>query len=57
MSRLPQIQPAEATAAAEVLAEVRTALGAVPNTAKAMANSPALAKGWLALSGALRAGA
>ncbi|MDX3757990.1 hypothetical protein [Streptomyces sp. AK02-04a] len=54
MSRLPQIQPAEATGAtAEALAEVRAALGAVPNMAKVMANSPALVKGWLALSGAL----
>ncbi|MGN5381153.1 carboxymuconolactone decarboxylase family protein [Streptomyces lasalocidi] len=57
MSRLPQIQSAEATgASAEALAEVRTALGAVSNMAKVMANSPALVKGWLALSDALSGG-
>ncbi|MFJ8364424.1 carboxymuconolactone decarboxylase family protein [Streptomyces sp. NPDC093984] len=54
MSRFPLIQSAEATgAAAEALGEVRRALGSVPNMAKVMANSPALVKGWLALSGAL----
>ncbi|WP_030348784.1 carboxymuconolactone decarboxylase family protein [Streptomyces sp. NRRL S-1022] len=57
MSRLPQIQPAEATgAAAEALAQVRKTLGSVPNMVKAMANSPALVKGWLALSSALSEG-
>ncbi|MGW5464092.1 FAD-dependent oxidoreductase, partial [Streptomyces sp. NPDC003996] len=55
MSRLPQIQPAEATAA-EALAEVRTTLGAVPNMAKVMVTSRALVKGGLALSGALSGG-
>ena len=57
MSTLPQIDPVEATgAAAEALAQTRKTLGAVPNMAKAMANSPALLKGWLALSGALSGG-
>ncbi|TDD51580.1 carboxymuconolactone decarboxylase family protein [Nonomuraea terrae] len=57
MSTLPQIDPATATgAAAEALTDVRKALGSVPNMAKAMANSPALLKGWLALSGALNGG-
>ncbi|MET8809222.1 carboxymuconolactone decarboxylase family protein [Streptomyces sp. NPDC004546] len=55
MSRLLQIQPAEATAT-EALAEVRTTLGAVPNMAKVMASSRALVKGGLALSGALSGG-
>jgi uncharacterized peroxidase-related enzyme len=57
MSTLPQIDPATATGpTAEVLTEVRKTLGSVPNMAKAMANSPALLKGWLALSGALGSG-
>jgi AhpD family alkylhydroperoxidase len=57
MSTLPKIEPADATgAASEVLAEVRKALGSVPNMAKTMANSPALVSGWLALSGALGGG-
>jgi uncharacterized peroxidase-related enzyme len=57
MSTLPQIDPATATGAAgDVLAQVRKTLGAVPNMAKAMANSPALVTGWLALSGALSGG-
>src|SRR5918996_4294956 len=57
MSTLPQIDPVEATgAAAEALTQTRKTLGAVPNMAKAMANSPALLKGWLALSGALSGG-
>ncbi|MEU2308207.1 carboxymuconolactone decarboxylase family protein [Streptomyces misionensis] len=57
MSRLPQIQPAEVTgAAAEALAQVRKTPGSVPNLAKVMGNSPALVKGWLALSGALSEG-
>ncbi|WP_369390153.1 carboxymuconolactone decarboxylase family protein [Streptomyces sp. CG1] len=55
MSRLPQIQPAEVTGAAAV-AQVRKTPGSVPNLAKVMANSPALVKGWLALSGALSEG-
>jgi AhpD family alkylhydroperoxidase len=57
MSTLPKIEPADATeSAAEVLAEVKKTLGSVPNMAKTMANSPALVRGWLALSGALGGG-
>ncbi|GAA1333391.1 carboxymuconolactone decarboxylase family protein [Pseudonocardia xinjiangensis] len=57
MSTLPKIEPADATEpTAEVLAEVKKALGSVPNMAKTMANSPALVRGWLALSGALGGG-
>jgi hypothetical protein len=53
MRTLPQIEPAHATGeAAAVFADVKKALGAVPNLVKVMANSPALVKGWLALSGA-----
>nr|QIZ02266.1 carboxymuconolactone decarboxylase family protein [Streptomyces sp. S1D4-11] len=51
------MEPAEATGeAATLLAQVQKSLGAVPNMAKVMANSPALLKGWLELSGALARG-
>jgi uncharacterized peroxidase-related enzyme len=57
MSTLPQIQPADATGdAAAVLAETKKTIGVVPNMAKAMANSPAVLKGYLGLSGALAGG-
>jgi uncharacterized peroxidase-related enzyme len=57
MSALPQIEPADATgAAAALLTQVQKTLGSVPNMTKAMANSPALLKGYLALSGALNGG-
>ncbi|MFD2027198.1 carboxymuconolactone decarboxylase family protein [Promicromonospora aerolata] len=57
MSKLPQIDPATATgAAAELLAQVQKSLGVTPNMTKVMANSPALLKGYLALSGALGGG-
>jgi uncharacterized peroxidase-related enzyme len=57
MSTLPQINPAEATGeAGELLTELKKTIGSVPNMAKAMANSPALLKGWMALSGALSGG-
>jgi uncharacterized peroxidase-related enzyme len=57
MSRLPQIQPTNATgAAAELLAQVQQSLGVTPNMTKVMANSPALLEGYLALSGALSRG-
>jgi uncharacterized peroxidase-related enzyme len=57
MSKLPQIDPATATgAAAQLLDQVQKALGLVPNMTKVMATSPALLKGYLALSGALNAG-
>ncbi|GIH25247.1 alkyl hydroperoxide reductase AhpD [Acrocarpospora phusangensis] len=54
MSTLPKIELQDATeAAAEALNQVRKTLGSIPNMAKVMANSPALVRGWLALSGAL----
>jgi uncharacterized peroxidase-related enzyme len=57
MSTLPQIEPADAAGeAAALLAQMRKSTGPVPNMAKAMANSPALLKGYLALSGALAGG-
>ena len=57
MSTLPRIEPADATGpAAEVLADAKKTLGTVPNMVKYMANSPALVRGWLALSGALSDG-
>ncbi|MEU1598523.1 carboxymuconolactone decarboxylase family protein [Streptomyces sp. NPDC005708] len=57
MSTLPEINPAEATGeAAALLAELKKSIGSVPNMAKAMANSPALLKGWMGLSGALAGG-
>ncbi|MFI5613218.1 carboxymuconolactone decarboxylase family protein [Amycolatopsis sp. NPDC051903] len=57
MSTLPQIEPGQASAeAADALADVKKALGAVPNLAKVMANSPALVRGWIALSRALGEG-
>jgi uncharacterized peroxidase-related enzyme len=57
MSNLPQIEPTAATGeAAELLAQLGKAIGPVPNMAKAMANSPALLKGYMGLSSALSAG-
>jgi uncharacterized peroxidase-related enzyme len=57
MSRLPTIDPATASGAAgELLARTNRALGLIPNMTKVMANSPALLKGYLDLSGALAHG-
>lgn len=57
MSRLTPIDPATATGpAAPLLAQVQKSLGLTPNMTKVMANSPALLKGYLALSGALAGG-
>jgi uncharacterized peroxidase-related enzyme len=57
MSALPQINPVEATGeAATLLGELKKNVGSVPNMAKAMANSPALLKGWMSLSDALAGG-
>ena len=57
MSKLPQIDPATATgAAADLLAQVQKTLGVTPNMTKVMAGSPALLRGYLALSGALGGG-
>ena len=58
MSNLPLVDPATATGkAADLLAAVQRGLGTTPNMTKAMANSPALLDGYLALSGALSKGA
>lgn len=58
MRKLPLIDPATATGpAADLLAAVQASLGVTPNMTKAMANSPALLKGYLDLSGALARGA
>ena len=57
MNLLPLIDPDRADLAAKLLLdEVKARLGVVPNMTKAMANSPALLKGYLALSGALSNG-
>ena len=57
MSRLPLIDPAAAPApVSDLFAEVQRRLGAIPNMTRAMANSPALLKGYLDLSGALNRG-
>ncbi|WP_405581743.1 carboxymuconolactone decarboxylase family protein [Streptomyces sp. NBC_01190] len=58
MSNLPVINPDTATGeAAAQLAAAGKALGGTPNMVRAMANSPALLKGYLALNGALAGGA
>ena len=57
MSTLPQIELNEATGqSAELLAEMKKSIGSVPNMAKVMANSPAVLKGYMELSGALAGG-
>lgn len=57
MSTLPQIEPATATGeAAALFDQLKKTVGSVPNMAKAMANSPAVLKGYLGLSGALAGG-
>ena len=57
MTALPLIDPNAATEpAAGLLTAVRKSLGVTPNMTKAMANSPALLKGYLELSGALSKG-
>ena len=57
MTRITHIDPATATgAAAEQLDATQKAMGAVPNMARAMVNSPAALKGYLGLSGALGGG-
>ena len=58
MSRIQSINPASATGKAkELLDAVQSKLGLVPNMTKAMASSPAVLDGYLALSGALSKGA
>ena len=57
MSRLPLINPAIAAAPADdLLAAVRAKLGIVPNMTRAMANSPAVLKAYLAFGTALAEG-
>ncbi|MFC5729281.1 MULTISPECIES: carboxymuconolactone decarboxylase family protein [Nocardioides] len=57
MSRIAQIEPPTATGtAAALLEQVQRTLGVTPNMTKVMANSPALLKGYLALSEALGGG-
>jgi uncharacterized peroxidase-related enzyme len=57
MTALPLVDPTTATGqTADLLAAVRRGLGLTPNMTKAMANSPALLKGYLELSGALAHG-
>jgi uncharacterized peroxidase-related enzyme len=57
MTRIPLIDSTNANgAAAEQLAATKAAMGAIPNMAKAMVNSPATLKGYLGLSGALGGG-
>ncbi len=57
MSRIPQINPESATGQAKALLDaVKSKLGLVPNMTRAMANSPAVLDGYLALSGALSKG-
>lgn len=57
MNQLPLVDPATASKpAADLLGAVRRNLGVVPNMTRAMANSPALLKGYLGLSGALNQG-
>ncbi|WP_136707394.1 carboxymuconolactone decarboxylase family protein [Agromyces sp. H66] len=54
---LTPVDPATATGAPkELLDQVQSALGVTPNMTKVMANSPALLRGYLALSGALATG-
>ena|SRR5215211_3232689 len=57
MSRLPLVDPAATIGpATELLQVVQQRLGVTPNMTRAMANSPALLKGYLDLSGALSRG-
>src|SRR6201998_3213821 len=57
MATFVPVQPDSATGkAAELLAQVQKSLGQTPNMTKVMANSPALLKSWLALSGAVAGG-
>jgi uncharacterized peroxidase-related enzyme len=58
MNTLPLIDPTTASApVADLLAAVQRGLGVTPNMTKAMANSPALLKGYLDLSADLAKGA
>jgi uncharacterized peroxidase-related enzyme len=57
MSTLPQIELDDATGeAAALLTEMKKSIGSIPNMAKAMANSPAVLKGYMVLTDALTHG-
>ena len=57
MPELARIEPAAATGeVAELYARMKKTIGAIPNMAQCMANSPAVLKAWLDLSGALNQG-
>jgi uncharacterized peroxidase-related enzyme len=57
MANFTPVHPDSATGkAAELLAQVQKSLGLTPNMTKVMANSPALLKSYLALSGAVAGG-
>lgn len=57
MTGFEPVEPQEATGkAAELLAQVEKSLGIVPTMTKVMANSPALLRSYLALSGAVASG-
>src|SRR5204863_243495 len=54
MPRLTPIDPATATGEAkELLDGIQAAFGMTPNSFRAMANNPAVLRGWIELSGAL----
>ena len=56
MPRLTPIDPARATGEAkDLLDRIQAAFGRTPNSFRAMANNPAVLKGWIELSGALGA--
>lgn len=58
MARFTLIDPNHSTGKAKLLLDgVKAKLGMTPNMARAMANSPAVLEGYLALSGALAGGA
>jgi uncharacterized peroxidase-related enzyme len=57
MTNFAPVHPDSATGkAAELLAQVQKSVGQTPNMTKVMANSPALLKGYLALSAAVAGG-
>lgn len=57
MSGLKAIDPERATGQAKQLLDaVHSTLGMAPNMAKAMANAPAVLRGWIDLDGALHGG-
>ncbi|MFG2368595.1 carboxymuconolactone decarboxylase family protein [Streptomyces mirabilis] len=58
MPELARIEPVAATEeVAELYAQMKKTIGVIPNMAQYMANSPAVLKAWLTLSGTLNQGA